>query len=260
MVEVAGSSNNQRDTVVLAFNDEALADDRLTLVVRHLLAGTVETTAVRCLPGCTPNVLCALLGFQHVCDGDYQAGVYFRNNEIIREFHGYDRIGLPVAAHVQLQRVPNSMCEDDLPVQRPLREHQHLILAHDAFDLARTEESSRPVRPAMGQSDGEVLEPDVTQLMQRHWTVHPVDPDLAYVLTSARAVRQQVSVWLHTWDRRHEWAFVHRSHYLSLAHSIKPQILHLWRDHQVRPHAVLVPVRPALNGPIFLLLPVCPES
>ena len=255
MVEIAGSSSNQHDTVVLAFTDEELADDRLPLVVRHLFTGTVETTAIRCLPGCNPNVLCASLGAQHMCEDGYQGRVYFRFHDVIRDFYGYDRIGLPAGAHVQLQRVPVGECEAELPHQRPLREHQQMILPQDTVPVSSMADAQVNEHAPQPQ-----LETDGIQMMQRYAIASVQEPDLAYVLETSGMLTQLVDVWLHTWDRRHEWVFTHRRHRVSLAHMIKPQILHQWRDYQVRPQASLVPVRPSLTGPIFLLLPICPES
>ena len=97
-------------------------------------------------------------------------------------------------------------------------------------------------------------------LMQSQRPVVHVEPELAHVLNSLGIGEAGVTVWLHTWDRRETWSFVHRRHVLALNGPVRPQILAQWRDFQIRPHAHLVPVRPIEYSASFLLLPVCPES
>lgn len=141
MLHGDGLSRNHHDVVVMAFSDETFASDSLPLVVEHELSGILVTLAIQCPPGCTPNVICELLGYMTQCEPPNIGTVYFRYGDIERIFQGLERIGLPAGAHVRLSsRKDESSCGTSLPWQRPLREHETLITPDDA-SVSRIQES-----------------------------------------------------------------------------------------------------------------------
>ena len=242
MADIGGHALKAPDTAALAFTDETLALERLPLVARQGFTGFVETIAVRCLPGCSPNVLCSILGYAELCEGSHQGMVYFRYQDLVREFRGYERIGLPAGAHVQLHRATSDACEQQLPQQRPLREHQQLLTPRAARDedrllLTRDESADTATIVDPGAPPGE--QSDLSSFMQYSPSPHRSDPDLTYVLQALRFHEAEIGVWLHTWDRRFEWAFLHRRQRISVERSARPQILSQWSDHQVRADAHL---------------------
>ena len=176
MLDINGFPRMTHDTNVIAATDEVLASDQLMLVAQHSLTGQVRMQAVQCPPGCSPNVLCQVLGFEDSCYGRHQGRVYFRYENRERIFFGYDRIGLPAGAFIQLQAVHiNEVCEHELPVQQPFREHETLVTP----DLTRSNEllENRP----QGNTD-RAVEPheDLSSFMQTTWMAAMQSDEPAY--------------------------------------------------------------------------------
>ena len=98
---------------------------------------------------------------------------------------------------------------------------------------------------------------DIVSYMQR-----PVLRDhlAEYVLNVYNAGHWQVSTWVHFWDQRNQWSFLHRPLQVSLMQPIREQLTRAWRDYQVRPSVHVVTVRPVPRKPTFILVPVLPET
>lgn len=88
---------------------------------------------------------------------------------------------------------------------------------------------------------------------------------LAYFLQTELPSYFDIPTWLHTWDRRYEWAAVHKVVRARTDQAIREQVLNAWRDHQVRRTATIVKVRQleTLRGrlqPTLLVVPVATED
>ncbi|CAK9081914.1 unnamed protein product [Durusdinium trenchii] len=127
MLTLDGSSSALHDTPVLAFMHETFPSDMLPLVVRHTMTGQIETQSLRCLPGCCPMLICTLLGLQDRCADPLKVQIYFRLHDIERTFYGYERVGLPAGAYVNLELLDVATCREEMPRQYPLREHEVLL-------------------------------------------------------------------------------------------------------------------------------------
>ena len=155
MTEIAGNGRNEHDVVVVALTDETAAEDSLPLVIQLELSGIMEHVAVHCPPGCTPNTLCALLGFEHVCNHPMQGVASFSYGDIKRTFVGHERIGLPAGALIRLfAEALDESCGLPLPVQEPFREHQTLLIARRDFD----DQQSFMQLPWMAEMESDELE------------------------------------------------------------------------------------------------------
>ena len=68
----------------------------------------------------------------HRCEPPRRAVARFHYGDIVRFFVHNDRIGLPSGAFLRLSTEPaESLCAE-LPEQRPLREHQTLVVPQDS--------------------------------------------------------------------------------------------------------------------------------
>ena len=138
MLHLDGNTRTLHDTVVLAMPSEVAASDWLPLVVQFSLREHNEIEAIRCPPGCCPVVICNMLGLDALCQRPWMTQVSFRYLDTVRVFHDMERIVLPPAAVVTLDRIEAAICEDPLPDQFPLREDEILITPRQA-DFFREE-------------------------------------------------------------------------------------------------------------------------
>ena len=169
MLVVADNARTILDSVVLALAPEVYSSDMLPLVVEHRLNGPPEMGALRCPIACMPITICVLLGFEARCQEPFHVRVAFRLEETVRVFVDYDRIGLPAGAHVHLSifEGPDTLvC--DVPDQRPLREHQTLIVPSDV-DTGRQDEQSLLAHDGTGRAGDIEVEPDTVFMMQLAW-------------------------------------------------------------------------------------------
>ena len=81
-----------------------------------------------------------------------------------------------------------------------------------------------------------------------------------YILDVYDAGLWQVSTWVHFWDQRNQWSFLHRFVRISVTQPVREQLTRAWRDYQVRPNVHVVTVRPVSRLPVFLLVPVLPDD
>lgn len=130
MLCVAGSCKTLHDTAVLAVVQDVYSSDRLLLVVEHAIQGTLEVGSLQCPIACTPTTICLELGFEERCRGTCTAQIYFRLEQTERIFTDEERIGMPAGPFVRFSLRCLDVCADDLPPQRPVREHETLIVAH----------------------------------------------------------------------------------------------------------------------------------
>ena len=104
----------------------------------------------------------------------------------------------------------------------------------------------------------ESLEEDHVGLMQ---TGRADSPLIEYVLHAYGVGSWRVLSWVHFWDRRNQWSFLHKELQVCVTTPIRRQLCTAWRDYQVRPNVHILRVRPApVHGPTFLLVPVLPED
>lgn len=90
------------------------------------------------------------------------------------------------------------------------------------------------------------------------------DPFGSYIRAINPDIDVRITTWLHTWDRRNQWSYLHRVVHVDVTRDIRTQILRFWQDHQVRSSAIVTAIRPlpafGIAQPMFLIMPVSPEE
>ena len=177
MLHLDGNTRALHDTVVLAMTSEVAASDWLPLVVQYSLKGYNEIESIRCPPGCCPVVVCNMLGMDALCERPWMTQVSFRYLDTIRVFYDMERIVLPPAAVVTLERIEAAICEDPLPAQFPLREDEMLNTPRQAEgfrgenkgddDAGNT--ATRPHLPAVQLDRVSIEEADEVMMMMLPW-------------------------------------------------------------------------------------------
>lgn len=168
MLCVAGSCKTLHDTAVLAVVQEVYSSDRLLLVVEHAIQGTLEVGSLQCPIACTPTTICIELGFEERCRGPCIAQVYFRLEQTERIFTDEDRIGLPMGSFVHFSLRCLEVCDEELPAQRPVREHEMLIIAQASQEQSLPTTAITPID-------------DATSMMQFGWMADMANDESEYL-------------------------------------------------------------------------------